>query len=57
MFNLVFSNTLNNKKMKKGVLVGIAALAVGVVVATLGGKKVVKPTTGTSIKKPYWENN
>jgi hypothetical protein len=43
--------------MKKGVLVGLAALVVGVVVASLGGKKVVKPTTEPSTGKPYWENN
>jgi hypothetical protein len=40
--------------MKKGVLVGLAALAVGVVVATLGGKKVKTSNTG-NVQKPYWE--
>jgi hypothetical protein len=36
--------------MKKGVLFGLAALAVGVVVYTLGGKKV---KTSTSTNRQY----
>jgi hypothetical protein len=40
--------------MKKGVLVGLTALAVGVVVASLGGKKT-KPSNTVSTHKPYWE--
>lgn len=40
--------------MKKSVLFGIAALAMGVVVASLGGKKV-KPSNTQGTNKPYWK--
>lgn len=41
--------------MKKGVLYGLAALAVGVVVASLGGTKKPKPTTPYGGTKSYWK--
>lgn len=42
--------------MKKGVLFGLAALAVGVVVYTLGGKKE-KPSNATSRPIYKWDLN
>lgn len=39
--------------MKKGVLFGLAAVAVGVVVASLGGKKGKPATTQSS--NSYWK--
>ncbi len=40
--------------MKKGVLFSLAAVALGVVVASLGTKKG-KPSDSQSTAKPYWE--
>ncbi|MFT5886635.1 MAG: hypothetical protein ACI9IP_003103 [Arcticibacterium sp.] len=40
--------------MKKGILFSLAAVAVGVVVASLGTKKG-KPATSHNTTKPYWE--
>jgi hypothetical protein len=40
--------------MRKGVLFGLAAVAVGVVVATLGGKKG-KPVATTPSSNSYWK--
>jgi hypothetical protein len=41
--------------MKNGVLYGLATLAVGVIVASLGGAKKDKPSTTYKNSVSYWK--